>query len=63
MLLIIVLVAFQVYLSIVREKDDKAFYDVTLFQRVFIGVSYFLLVLFLGHQTYMNLNRLAALAK
>jgi len=63
MLLIIVLVAFQVYLSIVREKDDKAFYDVTIMQRVFIGVSYFLLVLFLGHQTYMNVNRWTALMK
>jgi Zn-dependent protease len=63
MLLIIVLVAFQVYLSIVREKDDKAFYDVTISQRVFIAIAYFGLVIFLGHQTYMNLNRLAALAK
>jgi len=63
MLLIIVLVAFQVYLSIVREKDDKAFYDVTISQRVFIAIAYFGLVIFLGHQTYVNLNRLAALAK
>src|SRR5438132_2191969 len=63
MLLIIVLVAFQVYLSIVREKDDKAFYDVTIAQRVFVAIAYFTLVIFLGHQTYMNLNRLAALAK
>ena len=63
MLLIVVLVAFQVYLSIVREKDDKAFYDVTISQRVFIAVAYFLLVLFLGHQTYTNMIRLWALAK
>jgi len=63
MLVIIVLVAFQVYLSIVREKDDKAFYDVTPAQRVFIAIAYFALVIFLGHQTYVNLNRLAALAK
>jgi len=63
MLLIVVLVAFQVYLSIVREKDDKAFYDVTISQRVFIAIAYFALVIFLGHQTYVNLNRLAALAK
>ncbi|MEA2336561.1 MAG: hypothetical protein QOE82_568, partial [Thermoanaerobaculia bacterium] len=63
MLIIVLLVALQVYLSIVREKDDKAFYDVTVSQRVFIGVAYFLLVLFLGHQTYVNLARLAALAK
>ncbi|HEV7428102.1 MAG TPA: site-2 protease family protein [Thermoanaerobaculia bacterium] len=63
MLLVIVLVAFQVYLSIVREKDDKAFYDVTISQRVFVAIAYFALVIFLGHQTYVNLNRLAALAK
>jgi Zn-dependent protease len=63
LLLIIVLVAFQVYLSIMREKDDKAFYDVTISQRVFVAIAYFGLVIFLGHQTYMNLNRLAALAK
>src|SRR5438270_8399437 len=63
MLLIIVLVAFQVYLSIVREKDDKAFYDVTISQRVFIAIAYFGLVIFLGHQTYVNMLRAAALAK
>jgi Zn-dependent protease len=63
MLLIVVLVAFQVYLSIVRERDDKAFYDVTVSQRVFVAIAYFGLVIFLGHQTYVNLNRLAALAR
>ncbi len=63
MLLILLLAAFQVYLSILREKDDKAFYDVTFAQRVFIAIAYFGLVLFLGHQTWMNLNRLSALAK
>jgi hypothetical protein len=47
----------------VREKDDKAFYDVTISQRVFVAIAYFALVIFLGHQTYVNLNRLAALAK
>lgn len=62
MLIILVLAAFQVYLSIVREKDDKSFYDVTLAQRVFVAIAYFGLVIFLGHQTYMSLNRLAALA-
>jgi len=62
MLIILVLAAFQVYLSIVREKDDKAFYDVTLAQRVFVAIAYFGLVIFLGHQTYMSLNRLAALS-
>ncbi|HSY52525.1 MAG TPA: site-2 protease family protein [Thermoanaerobaculia bacterium] len=66
MVVIVLLVALQVYLSIVREKDDKSFYDVTISQRVFIAIAYFGLVIFLGHQTYMtymNLNRLAALAK
>jgi Zn-dependent protease len=63
MLLIVLLVAFQVYLSILREKDDKAFYDVTVSQRVFIAIAYFALVIFLGHQTYMNVNRWTALMK
>jgi Zn-dependent protease len=63
MLLILVLVAFQVYASIIREKDDKAFYDVTATQRAAIAVTYFALVVFLGHQTWMSLNRLSALAK
>ena len=63
MLLIVLLVAFQVYLSILREKDDKAFYDVTVSQRVFIAIAYFALVIFLGHQTYMNVNRWVALMK
>jgi Zn-dependent protease len=63
MLLIVLLATFQVYLSIIREKDDKAFYDVTVAQRVFVAIAYFALVIFLGHQTYVNLNRLAALAK
>jgi Zn-dependent protease len=61
--LVVLLATFQVYLSIVREKDDKSFYDVTVSQRVFIAIAYFGLVIFLGHQTYMNWNRLAALAK
>jgi Zn-dependent protease len=62
MLIILVLAAFQVYLSIVREKDDKSFYNVTFAQRVFVAIAYFGLVIFLGHQTYMSLNRLAALS-
>src|SRR4051812_11459695 len=44
MLIILLLVAFQVYASIVREKDDKAFYDVTLGQRAGIAAAYFILV-------------------
>jgi Zn-dependent protease len=63
LLVIIILVALQVYLSIMREKDDKAFYDVTISQRVFIAIAYFGLVIFLGHQTYVNMLRAAALAK
>jgi Zn-dependent protease len=62
MLLIVLLAAVQVYLSILRERDDKAFYDVTISQRVFIGIAYFALVVFLGHQTFVNWNRLAALS-
>ncbi|HEV7573185.1 MAG TPA: site-2 protease family protein [Thermoanaerobaculia bacterium] len=63
MVLIVVLAAVQVYLSILRERDDQAFYDVTISQRVFIAIAYFGLVIFLGHQTFVNWNRLAALAK
>ena len=63
MVIILLLAAFQVYASIVREKNDKAFYDVTLGQRAGIAAAYFVLVIFLGHQTYVTWNRLAALAK
>jgi Zn-dependent protease len=63
MVIIVILAALQVYLSILRERDDQAFYDVTISQRVFIAIAYFGLVIFLGHQTYVNWNRLAALAK
>jgi Zn-dependent protease len=61
MILILVLAAFQVYASIEREKEDKAFYDVTLGQRAAIAFAYFALVVFLGHQAYLALTRLAAL--
>lgn len=61
MILILVLAAFQVYASIVREKEDKAFYDVTLAQRAAVAAFYFALVVFLGHQTYRALDRLAML--
>jgi Zn-dependent protease len=63
MLIVLLLVAFQVYASIAREKDDKSFYDVTIGQRAAIAVFYFGLVFFLGHQTYMTLTRLAELAR
>jgi len=63
MILVLLLVAFQVYASIVREKDDKSFYNVTLGQRAGIAAAYFVLVAFLGHQTYLALTRLTALVK
>jgi Zn-dependent protease len=62
MLVVLALVAFQVYASIAREKDDKSFYDVTLGQRAGIAVAYFFLVVFLGQQTWMTFNRLGVLA-
>ena len=58
MILVLLLVAFQVYASIVRENDES-FYDVTLGQRAAIAAAYFILVVFLGHQTYLALSRLA----
>jgi Zn-dependent protease len=63
MLLVLALVAFQVYASIVREKNDNHFYDVTMTQRASIAVAYFFLVVFLGHQTWMSLSRLSALSR
>ena len=47
MILVLLLVAFQVYASIVRENDES-FYDVTLGQRAAIAAAYFILVVFLG---------------
>ena len=63
MLIVLLLVAFQVYASIQREKDDKSFYDVTISQRAAIAGTYFFLVVFLGHQTWMTLNRLSAFSR
>jgi Zn-dependent protease len=60
-IIIAVLAAFQVYASIVREKTDAHFYDITPFQRGAIAVLYFALVIFLGHQTYMTYDRLELL--
>jgi hypothetical protein len=62
-IVILVLAAFQVYASIVREKEDKAFYDVTVGQRAGVAFFYFALVMFLGHQTYMALDRVAMITK
>ena len=61
MILVVFLAAFQVYAAIVRDRDDKAFYDVTLGQRTGIAAVYFALVVFLGHQTYMAATRLELL--
>lgn len=63
MLLVLLLVAFQVYASIVREHDDKNFYDVTLGQRAAIAIAYFALVVFLGHQTFLAYDRLREFVK
>jgi len=57
-ILIAVLAAFQVYASIVREKTDPHFYEITGGQRAAIAILYFALVIFLGHQFWMTLDRL-----
>src|SRR5688500_3407327 len=62
-IIIAVLAAFQVYASIVREKTDKHFYEVTAAQRAGIAVLYFSLVIFLGHQTWMAYDRLEMLRR
>ena len=59
-IVILVLAAFQVYASIVREKDDRSFYDVTFGRRLAIAVFYFALVAFLGHQAYRAFDRLTS---
>jgi Zn-dependent protease len=58
---IAVLAVFQVYASILREKADKHFYEITAFQRAAIAVLYFALVIFLGHQTWLAYDRLEVL--
>lgn len=63
MLLVLLLVAFQVYASIARERDDRSFYDVTISQRAAIAVAYFFLVVFLGQQTWVTMHQLAALSQ
>lgn len=61
LIIILILAVFQVYASILREKEDT-FYEVTGPQRAAIAVAYFSLVIFLGHQTFVAIGRLAALA-
>ena len=60
-IVILILAAFQVYGSIVREATDARFYEVTGAQRAAIAVAYFTLVIFLGHQTSMTWDRLELL--
>jgi Zn-dependent protease len=60
-IIITILAAFQVYASIVREKTDAHFYEVTPTQRAAIAVLYFGLIIFLGHQTWMTYHRLELL--
>ncbi len=62
LILILVLAVFQVYASILREKEGS-FYEVTGAQRAAIAVAYFSLVIFLGHQTFVAMDRVASLAK
>lgn len=62
LILVLVLSLFQVYASILREKEDK-YYEVTGAQRAAIAVAYFSLVIFLGHQTFIAFERVAALAR
>jgi len=62
-IVIAVLAAFQVYASIVREKTDPHFYDISGLQRAAIAVLYFALVVFLGHQTWMTYDRLELLRR
>lgn len=62
-IIIAVLAAFQVYASIVREKTDARFYEVTAPQRAGIAILYFALVIFLGHQAWMTYDRLELLRR
>jgi hypothetical protein len=59
---ILLLAVFQVYAAILREKEDR-FYELTGPQRASIAIAYFALVIFLGHQTFMAMDRLHALAR
>ncbi len=62
LIVILILAIFQVYASIMREKEDT-FYEITAAQRAAVAVTYFSLVIFLGHQTFMALDRVEALAR
>jgi Zn-dependent protease len=60
LVLILILSAFQVYNSIVHEKESD-FYALTAAQRITIALAYFAIVVFLGHQAMMTYDRLQAL--
>ena len=62
LILILVLSIFQVYAAILREKEG-GFYEITGTQRAAIAVAYFSLVIFLGHQTFLAMDRVASLAR
>jgi Zn-dependent protease len=62
MLLILVLSIFQVYASIAREQEDR-FYEITGRQRAAIAIAYFSLIIILGHQTFLAMDRLEGLAQ
>jgi Zn-dependent protease len=57
LVVLLVLSAFQVYNSIVHEKEST-FYELTGAQRATIAVAYFALVVFLGHQAMLSYDRL-----
>jgi Zn-dependent protease len=61
MIVLLILAAFQVYVSIIREGSEK-FYEVTAAQKVAVAVAYFTLVVFLSHQAYTTYNSLERLA-
>lgn len=63
LILVLVLSLFQVYASILREKKEDKYYEVTVAQRAAIAIAYFSLVIFLGHQTFIVFERVAALAR
>ncbi len=62
LIVILLLAAFQVYASIMREKEDR-FYEATGMQRAAVAVAYFSLVIFLGHQAFLTIDRIEALAR
>jgi Zn-dependent protease len=62
-IVIAILAAFQVYASIVREKTDTRFYEITPIQRAGVAILYFALVIFLGHQAWMTYDRLELLRR